>query len=269
MVDEKRKRGEMPFLDHLEELRWRIIKVAIAVIAGSMIGFLLVHYFEVPRLLTRPIEPHLGGEKLKFFSPTDPFFITLKLAVLVGIIFAFPILVHQTWSFLSPALKPRERRVILPSLFMGLVLFSAGVAMAYFIALPVTLSFLLGFETRFLEQSIEFNLYMGFVVRLLLAFGVVFELPVVVMILSMLGLVTPKGLRSKRRHAFLGITILASLLSPGDAFTVTFLMMVPLVLLYEVSILLSVVIHRRKRKEEERSDPAPGPPPGHSIQARP
>ena len=262
MVDEKKPRGEMPFLDHLEELRWRIFKVAIAVVAGSIVGFLLVHFLKVPYLLTKPIEPFLDGERLKFFSPTDPFFITLKLSMIVGIILGFPIIAYQVWRFLSPALESHERRVIVPSLYMGLVLFVAGVAMAYFAALPVTLSFLMGFETRFLEQAVEFNRYMSFVTRLLLAFGIAFELPVVIMILSVLGLVTPAGLRRKRRHALVGITVLASLLSPGDVISVTILLMAPLIILYEFSILLSATVDRRRGARERKIGESSGPPAG-------
>ena len=149
-------RGEMPFLDHLEELRWRILWSLLALILASVLGFVLVHYLGVMELLIRPIRPLLpDDQRLKFFSPADPFFITLKLALVVGIVLSFPVMIYHTWAFLSPALQKHERRVIIPSLYMGLVLFMAGVAMAYFLALPLSLVFLMGFQTDFLEQSIE------------------------------------------------------------------------------------------------------------------
>ncbi len=251
----------MPFLDHLEELRWRILWSVLAVAVAAGVGFLLVHYLGVMELLIRPIQPLLGeGERLKFLSPADPFFLVLKLSVVLGVILASPVVIYQVWAFLAPALEDHERNVIIPALYLGLVLFAAGVAMAYFVALPITLRFVMGFLTGILEQQIVAGPYLAFVTKLLLAFGIVFELPVVVMILTALGLVTPDFLRSKRRHAIVAITVLASFLSPGDVITVTLLLMVPLILLYEFSILLSTVIYRgrRSRELEASSEPPPG-----------
>jgi sec-independent protein translocase protein TatC len=239
--------AEMPFLDHLEELRYRLIRGVIALGVGTVVGFVLVTQFDVLGLLIAPIEPFLHDSKLKYLSPTDPFFITLKLALLVGFLLALPILVYQTWVFFSPALLPSERRVIVPSLYFGLVLFVMGMAMAYFIVLPITLQFTMGFQTASLEQSIVVGEYLKVVTRLLLAFGLVFELPIVIVVLSVLGLVTPEFLAEKRRHAIVGITILASLITPGDVVAVTILLMIPLMLLYEISIYLSRMLTRGRR----------------------
>jgi sec-independent protein translocase protein TatC len=238
--------GEMPFLDHLEELRWRLLWSLLAVIAGALVGFVLVDRMNAMELLIRPIEPFLEGGKLKYLSPTDPFFVTIKLSILTGLVLASPIIIYQVWAFLAPALLPSEKRVIVPALYMGVVLFVVGVVMSYKLVLPMTLKFTMGFATDFLEQSIVIGPYMAMVTRLLLAFGVVFELPVVILILSALGLVTPEFLASKRRHAVAGITVLAAVLTPGDVITVTLMMMAPLVLLYEFSIILSRLVTRRR-----------------------
>ena len=252
-------RAEMPFLDHLEELRWRLFKAIGALAVASLVGFLLVHYLNVTDLLIRPIRPYMPDGRLAFFSPVTPFFIVLKLSLLVGAILAFPVILYQVWAFLSPALEDRERKVIVPSLYLGLVLFAAGVALAYVVALPVSLEFLFGFQVENLVPTVGVDEYLSFVVRLLLAFGILFELPVVIMILTALGLVTPRFLRSKRRHAIVAITVTASFLSPGDVVMVTLLMMVPLILLYEFSILLSGLIHRRRENQIlEPSGPADG-----------
>ncbi|MBW3569754.1 MAG: twin-arginine translocase subunit TatC, partial [Gemmatimonadetes bacterium] len=242
-----RNPGEMPFLDHLEELRWRALWSLLAVVGGAIIGFILVDRMDAMMLLIRPIEPLLEGGKLKYLSPTDPFFVTLKLALIAGLVLASPIVIYHVWAFLAPALLPSEKRVIVPALYMGMVLFVAGVVMSYKVVLPMTLRFTMSFQTEFLEQSIVIGPYMAMVTRLLLAFGIVFELPVVILILSALGLVTPEFLASKRRHAVAGITILAAVLTPGDVITVTLMMMAPLVLLYEFSILLSRIVYRRRR----------------------
>ncbi len=161
----------------------------------------------------------------------------------------------RSWGFLSPALEKRERRLIIPSMSFGLLLFAAGVALAYFVALPMTIRFLLQFGAQWFSATLTVGYYFPLVMRLLIVFGVVFELPVVVVILTSLGLVTPAFLRAKRRHAIVLITILASFLSPGDVFQVTLLLMVPLILLYEVSILLSAMIVRQRAKAEADDRP--------------
>ncbi|HEY0808866.1 MAG TPA: twin-arginine translocase subunit TatC, partial [Longimicrobiales bacterium] len=185
---------------------------------------------------------------LKYLSPGDPFFVTLRLAITVGFILAFPIVVYQVWGFISPALLPRERRAIVPALYLGLVLFCAGVALAYFLVLPMTLKFFMGFQTETLEQNIVIGPYMGFVVKILLAFGIVFELPVVVMVLAALGLVTSKFLSEKRRYAIAGMAVVAAFVTPGDAVTLTIFMMGPLLLLYELSIGLAKLMERRRAR---------------------
>ncbi len=258
-----RRRGEMPFLEHLEELRWKILWSLIALVVGTVIGFVVVYYFGVMELLIQPIRVAYGDEafRLIYLSPADPFFITLKLAVVVGVLLAFPVIVGQIWSFLSPALEKHEKRAIVPALYLGLFLFSAGVALAYFVALPLTLTFFQNFQVESLEEQLEVSKTLAFITKLLLGFGVIFELPVVVMILSALGLVTPEFLKSKRRHAMVLITVLASFLTPGDVITLTIMLMVPLFFLYEFSIFLSRLIWKRKRAKEE-ADASSDPPEG-------
>lgn len=244
-------RGEMPFLDHLEELRWRIFKAAAALLVGTLVGFYLIQRFNVLELLIAPVQPYLPENgRLNYLSPITPFLFLLKTSLLTGLILAFPIVLYQIWAFLSPALEKREKRVIVPALYMGLVLFVAGAGLAYEVALPVSLQFLLGLQEDILQPMLTADDYLSFVVRLMVGFGIIFELPVVVLILSVLGLITPQFLRSKRRHAIVVITILASLLSPGDLIMVTGIMMIPLVFLYEFSILLSTMVYKRREKEE-------------------
>lgn len=257
--------GEMPFLDHLEELRWRILWSVLALAVGTLVGFGIAQYFGVLELLIRPVRPFLGGSDPVFLNPATPFFVTLKLALVMGIILSAPVVVYQVWAFFSPALEADEKKVIVPSLYFGLFLFCAGALLAYFWVLPLALQFLMGFQSEFLESAIEIGEYLGFVTRLLVAFGLVFELPVVVMILSALGLVTPQFLKDKRRHAIVAITVLASLVTPGDLAS-TLLMIGPMLILYELSIVLSKVIYRRQRErdaaEEERLRPSPEAPEG-------
>ena len=253
-------KGEMPFLDHLEELRWRIFKAGSALVVCAIIGFLIVHYLRVTDFLVRPVQPFIPDGKLTVLDPLTPFFFELKLAIILGIIFAFPIILFQIWSFMSPALERRERRIIIPALYMGMGLFGAGVALAYWVALPITLRFLYGFQSDVLNWMIEVDRYLSFVIRLLLSFGILFELPVVIMILASLGLVTPQFLREKRRHAIVIATITAAFLSPGDVMTVTFLMMFPLIILYEVSIFLAVFVRKKPPGDDDPTAQLPTEP---------
>ena len=248
--------GEMPFLDHLEELRWRILWSLLSVAVGAVIGFILVYYFDVMGLLVHPLRVAYDDPQFRLInlSPADPFFVTLKLGIVVGILLAFPIVVYQIWAFLAPALEKHEKRAIIPALYLGLVLFLAGVALAYFVALPLTLQFFQNFQAQFLEQQLEVGKTLGFITKLLIGFGIIFELPVVIMILSALGLVTPEFLKSKRRHAIVAITVAASFLTPGDVITLTLMLMVPLFFLYEFSIFLSRLIWKRKGRRERKEE---------------
>jgi sec-independent protein translocase protein TatC len=247
MLNRKNAAGdEMPFLDHLEEMRWRLLWSLLAVVVGAGVGFMLVMKLNVLGILIRPVEPFLNGGKLKYLSPTEPFFITVKLAIVVGFLLASPVVIYQVWAFFGPALLPSEKRVIVPALYMGLVLFSLGVWAAYTVVLPMTLKFTMGFQTEALEQAITVGPYLSVVTRTLMAFGAVFELPVVILILSALGLVTPEFLASRRKHAIVIITVVSSLLTPGDVITLTLMMMVPLMVLYEFSIVLSRMVTRRR-----------------------
>jgi len=238
-------RDEMPFLDHLEELRWRLLWSLLAVLVATILGFFIVTRLNVLGLLILPIQPFLEGSRLKYLSPMEPFFITLKLAVTLGLILASPVVIYQIWAFLSPALLPSEKRMIVPALYFGLLLFLGGVAMAYYVVLPLTLSFSMGFQTEALEQSIVIGEYLSVVTRLLIAFGLVFELPVVISVLAALGIVTPEFLTSKRRHAIAVITIGSSLITPGDVMS-TIIMMIPLIFLYEVSIVIARFLYRKR-----------------------
>ena len=260
-------RAEMPFLEHLEELRWRLLWSLLAVVVCSALGFALIQYFDVVVLLMAPYWEVFGRDaELIYLGPADSFFIILQMSLAIGLVLASPIVVYHVWSFLSPALEKQEKRAIVPALYLGLVLFVAGVAMAYFLALEISLRFLSNLLSDVLQPTYSATLYFGFVVRVLLGFGAVFELPVVVMIFSALGLVTPAFLRAKRRWAVVLITVVAAMLSPGDIIWLTALMMLPMFLLYELGILLSELMWRKRDARSgnagpEGEDPEPPPPP--------
>lgn len=240
--------AEMPFLDHLDELRTRLIRSLVALGVASVIGFFLVTELELIRLLEAPIRDLIPGEKLLFTNPTTPVVVTFKLAFVTGMVLALPVIGYEAWGFFSPALLERERRFVVPGLWVGFLLFLAGLAMAYFVVLPLGLKFLLGFQAGSLEPIITVDEYLGFATRMLLAFGLIFEMPVVIVLLSMVGVVTPDGLRRYRRHGLVVIALVAAILTPADVGTML-LMMAPMVLLYEASIWLVVLVARGRRGE--------------------
>lgn len=238
----------MPFLDHLEELRSRLIWVGVTVLSLSIGGFFIVTEFDVIGLLKRPITPLIPEGQLLFTSPTEPMMVTLKLSFVVGLILALPVVIYHVWAFLAPALFEREKKVLIPTVAGGFALFLLGVAMAYFLVLPLGLRFLLGFQTQALSPIITIGEYLKFATRLILAFGLIFELPLVTLLLSFLGLITAQTLRHYRRHAIVGVAMISAILTPADVGTML-MMMVPLVILYEFSILLVAMVDRRRIAE--------------------
>ncbi|HKG92953.1 MAG TPA: twin-arginine translocase subunit TatC [Gemmatimonadaceae bacterium] len=242
---------EMPFLDHLEELRWRILWSLSALIVGMIVGFVVVLKFDVVALLLRPVKPFLAGGKLVYTHPADPFNITLTTALALGIVLALPVIIYQLWAFVSPALYRHEKRVVIPILAGATLLFLAGVALAFAVVLPFTLSFLSGFGSASLQPMITASEYFGFALGMSLAFGAVFELPIVILLLTALGIVNPETLARFRRHAFVACFLVAAVITPGDVLSATLVLVGPLYGLYEVGILLSRIVHRRRLAKEQ------------------
>jgi Tat protein translocase TatC len=246
----------MPFLEHLEELRVRLIRVLGAVIVGFGIGYWAVQRFHGVQLLKEPIAPFLQvtGGKLVVTSPTEPVMITLKLALVVGLVLVSPYVIYQTWAFLSPALYAREKRLVVPALVAGTLMFIAGSAFGFLVLLPKSLPILFSFQSEGLENLITFSEYFGFTLQLVLAMGLAFEIPLVIMLLTGLGVVTPATLNRFRRFAVVLAAVAGAVLSPGADLLSMILMTVPILLLYELGFVGSWLIHRRQLR---RSAAAP------------
>src|SRR5258706_2125249 len=210
-------RGEMPFLDHLEELRWRILWSLVAIVVGTVLGWVLLDKIDIIDILKRPIAPYLPGGRLVFTSPAEPFMLTLKVAFALGCVVASPVVIYQIWAFLSPALYERERRLIVPALAVGVVLFLAGAMACYQWLLPAALKVLLGFQRTDLTAMITIDRYFGMAVPFVVGCGLVAELPLVVTILASLGIVTPQFLGKHRGYPVVQPAFLAALLTPPDA----------------------------------------------------
>jgi sec-independent protein translocase protein TatC len=242
--------GEMPFLDHLEELRWRILRSLGAIVVGFGLGLWLVQHFQLVNLLKQPIAPYLtgAGGKLVVTSPTDPVMIVFKLGFGVGLVLASPIILWQLWAFLAPALYAREKRALVPALFVGLVLFLTGAVLAYLFVVPQALRVLFSFQTEAIQPFITYDAYFDFVLQVVLALGLSFELPLVIILLAWLDVIGPPELARFRRFAVVGAFIAGAVLSPGTDLVSMIMMTIPLLLLYEVGYAGSVVISRRRRK---------------------
>ena len=242
--------AEMPFLDHLEELRWRIIWSLGALVAGVVISFALLLRFERPVLLwlQGPILPFLHGRRLMNTHPGEGFSILMQTALIGGIVFALPVIIYQVWAFLSPALHRHEKRIGIPVIVGAVFLFVCGAALAWYLVLPMTLRFLTGIGDDAFDQMITANEYFGFITSLVLAIGGVFELPILILVLSSIGLVTPQFLSKYRRHALVGSFVVAAFITPGDIFVTNLVLTVLLYLLFEVSIGLSFIVFRKREK---------------------
>ena len=249
--------SEMPFLDHLEELRWRIIWSLLALAIGFVVGLVLVMRFDFIALIERPIAPYLHGQKLMYTHPGEPFNIAMSVSFAVGMVLAAPVVLYQIWAFLSPALYQHEKKVVIPILLGATLLFIAGVAVSFFVLLPFTLDFLLGFQTASLTPMITAGNYFSFATGMSLALGGVFELPILIVGLTAVGVVEPRTLVKFRRHAFAACFLAAAVITPGDVLTATFVLLGPLYGLYELSIVLSFIVHRRRtRRLLDQSDAA-------------
>jgi len=242
--------AEMPFLDHLEELRWRIIWSLAALIIGVVGAFILLQRFDIFKFLEGPILPYLAGNKLKYTHPGDPLSVLITASFSIGIVLALPVIIYQVWAFLAPALYKHEKRVVLPVIFGAILLFVSGVALSFYVVLPLAIGWLMGIakSTDALEPMITYREYFSFAVNMSLAFGLCFELPIVILLLATLGLVTPEFLRRYRRHALVLCVVTGALLSPGDLIWTTMLLAAPLYLLYELSVILTALVYRRRRK---------------------
>lgn len=237
--------AEMPFLDHLDELRTRLIWSLAALLVACVLGLIAVAELHVLELVERPLRAALPGESLYYTSPTTPFFVTLKLGFIVGLVLAFPFLAWQLWAFLSPALYENERKFAIPAIAFGTVLFLGGIALAYFVVLPFGLQVLLGFYQESLSPLITVDEYLKFATMLILAFGLIFEMPVLLVFLSMVGIVTPEALAKYRRHAIVVMAVISAMMTPADPFTML-AMMIPLMLLYEGSIITVKILEKRR-----------------------
>jgi sec-independent protein translocase protein TatC len=235
---------EMPFLDHLEELRWRIIRSLISVFVLTVLVFIVSDYLlELFLYSTENLRYDINLQALKVQTI---FIIKLEIALIFGIVLSLPYIFYQIWAFIAPGLLHNERKYVLPVIFFATLSFLAGSSFAYFIIVPFALEFFLSLSPSSVTNQIAIDFFFGFVVRIVIVFGIVFELPVVSLLLTKIGILTPQMLKKYRRYAIITIFIGAAILTPPDP-TTQVMLGIPLIILYEVTIWISYVLYRKKQ----------------------
>jgi sec-independent protein translocase protein TatC len=237
---------EMTFTGHLDELRQRLIRCIIA----SVIGFLGCYAFaeRLFNLLMAPLIEVLPPKStLIFTSLPEAFFTYLKVAFVAGLFAVSPYIFYQIWKFVAPGLYDSERRYFIPMAFFSAMFFVCGALFGYFVVFPFGFKFFMGFATDFIRPMPTIREYLGFSLKLLIAFGVIFELPLFIFFLARLGMVTAPGLRKKRKYAILCSFVVSAVLTPPDVVSQT-LMAGPLVILYELGIWVAHFFGKKKKQ---------------------
>nr|WP_245590889.1 twin-arginine translocase subunit TatC [Nitratidesulfovibrio termitidis] len=239
----------MTLLDHLSELRVRLVRSLIALAVGffACYGFAeqLFNYLMIP--LTRALP---AGAKLIYTALPEAFFVYMQVALVAGAFLASPYLFYQIWSFIAPGLYDEEKRHVIPIAGASALFFVAGAAFCYFQVFPYAFEFFVGFATDTIAPMPKLDEYLGFTLKMLLAFGLIFEMPLFAFFLSRLGIVTAQGMRKTRKYAILGIFVVAAILTPPDVFS-QMMMAAPMLVLYEISILVAATFGKKKRSAED------------------
>jgi sec-independent protein translocase protein TatC len=232
--------GRMSVVDHLVELRFRLVICVVAVVAGSIVAY--IFYTPILNILKTPFDKggYVGDVKVDQLYVTGlatAFILRMKVAAFAGILFALPVLLYQVWRFITPGLQRNEKRYAIPFVLSSLALFAAGAWLAFWVA-PYGIKFLLGFAGPPLQPLIHFTEYVNFMTLMILAFGLTFEYPLVLVFLAGVGVVTSRKLRSWRRYAVLGAVVAAAVATPQQDPLSNIALALPLYVLYEISILV-------------------------------
>jgi sec-independent protein translocase protein TatC len=249
------ERGAMAFSDHLDEFRSRLIKSLITLFVIFCVA--AVYANEIILFLEGPLRqamPNLpaGQKPLHFTGALDVIMANLKVAMLFALITGCPVWIYQLWRFVEPALFPNEKRYVQPFVVGSIFLFFLGIAFCFQYVLPLSLKFLIGMGTEIAVPIITVNDYISLLALMLLGFGAIFETPIVIFLLFLMGLFDASSLKSARGFALLGILIIAAVLTPGPDPVSQLTMAAPMYLMYEVSILIINVIEKKRGTQEQR-----------------
>lgn len=237
-----KKDKELGFLDHLEELRRRVIKSIISVILLSIVAYAFSE--RLLEFLTQPIP------EVYFMAPTEAFSTRIKISLIAGIIVSLPVIFYHAWKFITPGLFEKEIRLIIPAVLSSTIFFLIGASFCFWLVLPVGIKFLMGFGTEKLKPMIQIKDYISFVSYMVLAFGAVFELPVISYFLGRMGVITSNTLVKGRKYALVGILILSAAITPSPDVFSQLMLAGPLYFLYEVSIVIVRLTQKKKTKAQ-------------------
>lgn len=229
--------GEMSFLEHLEEFRWRIIKSAAGVIIGGIIVGIFINWI-MDNVLLLPAMKTTPPLKLQNIKPFGQFSLYMEVIIVGGMILSIPNIIYQFWKFIEPALKPSESKYIKSIVIFSSFCFLSGITFAYYVLLPTALEFFANFGSAVISNNIAIDEYFSFIISTMLAAGVVFELPMVSFFLSKIGILKPEFMRKYRKHAVIIILLAAGILTPSPDVTSQLLLALPLFILYEISIII-------------------------------
>lgn len=245
VLDEKK----YTLIEHLRELRTRVLHSLLALIICT--GLTAYFVSDIFVFLVQPIMPYLPEPKqLMVTSPIEQVVAYLKIAVVSGLFLALPAVLYQVWKFISPGLYAHEKRLVVPFIFFGTAFFVGGAAFGYFVFLPKTFQFLMELLPKEVKAEFTVEKYYGLITHLLLGFGLIFELPLILAMLSLLGIVSSVGLRKYRRYAVLGAFVISAFITPTvDPYSQT-LMAAPIVLFYEVGIWFAWLVDRKRTKAQ-------------------
>lgn len=238
----------MPLMGHLGELRKRFTYIAIVLVVFVIAAFIEKEW--VFKVLMRPLR-NTGVDQLTTLGVTEAFMQVLKVSIYAGLICALPYILYQFWSFIMPALYENEKKSTVPYVALTTLLFLAGITFGYFIVLPIGLKFMIGYGGDTFNQLLQAEKYISFISMFLLAFGVVFELPLIMMLLAWAGLVNHLKMRKWRKYAILVEAVIAMVLTPSQDPVSMALMLIPLIILYEFGILLAKLASKRKARRHE------------------
>jgi sec-independent protein translocase protein TatC len=240
--------GKMSFLEHLDELRKRLIGCAYSLLFGCVIAFIFVG--RIQAFIMEPLVAYLPNKKIIYTSGFDPFLLMMKIGALAGLMIASPLIIWQLWLFVSPGLYRHEKRFAIPFILFSTIFFLMGAAFSHFIAFPWAWQFFISWETSYMQFLPDIKPLFSTYVKMLLAFGVVFQMPTLVFFLARMGMVTGWFLVRHTKYAILIIFIVAAVLSPGTDVVSQALMAGPMLALYAFSILVAFVFQKRKTAEE-------------------
>lgn len=239
--------NDMSLVQHIGELRFRVTRAAYGIFAGM--GACWGFSDQIFNFVRQPIQQYLIGGGLVFTAPMDKFMAHIKLAFVAGLLLSAPFWLYQVWSFIAPALYRKEKKVAAGFILFGTLQFILGLLFSYFVVLPMAFKFLMSFGGDIDKPMITIDHYLGFVTQTAVVFALCFQMPVVISFLGLLGVVSQRFLREKRRYAVVGIAVVSAIAAPPDALSMI-LLLVPMWILYEIAILIVGFLEKQKAAEQ-------------------